>query len=770
MPEKPTYKDLEKTMCKQAEAKYRGIFEASKDAILIFDMDGVIREANPAASELYGYIHDEMIGLSGKDIVHSDHQHVFKEFVEKVSEGGIVHLESIDIRKDGSLFQVEVKGGGLTYNGDPHLLSIIRDVSEKKNLLSQLQATLEATVDGIIVVGIDGKIKVFSKRFKKIWNMPDSVLNSKDAKQVLTHVLDLIKEPEVLSRKVQAAFTEFNTNYFDTLYLKDGRIFEYYSRPQKINDKTIGRVWGFRDITDRKQAETALLESEAKYRELVQNANSIILRVDTKGNITFFNEYAEKFFGYKAEEVIGKNALNTILPETDSSGRNLADLVSSVKEHLEQYASNENENRLRNGKRVWVAWANKAVYDLKGDIKEFLCIGNDITERKSLEKQLKQSQKMEALGTLSGGIAHEFNNLLGIIIGNTELALDDVPEWNPAKDCLEEIRTASLRAKDVVRQIMSFARQTSAQRKPIQISTIIQESLKLIGTTIPTTIEINRQIRCESELILANPIEINQILMNLCTNSVHAMSDQTGILEVGLEAIALDSNSARQYEDLKPGEFVKLTVKDTGHGIRTNIIDKIFDPYFTTKDVDVGLGMGMAIVYGIVKKHDGAIKINSAVNKGTVVECLFPIIKDAGELQVVEIPEELPTGTETILFVDDEASLVKMVKQMLGRLGYLVTGKVSSIEALKAFQADPAQFDLIITDMAMPQMAGDQLVQKLFKIRSDVPVIICTGHSDRIDKEKAVALGVAAYQMKPYDKKVLANTVRRVLDEAKDRA
>ncbi len=770
MPEKPTYKDLEKTMRKQAEAKYRGIFEASKDAILIFDMDGVIREANPAASELYGYIHDEMIGLSGKDIVHSDHQHVFKEFVEKVSEGGIVHLESIDIRKDGSLFQVEVKGGGLTYNGDPHLLSIIRDVSEKKNLLSQLQATLEATVDGIIVVGIDGKIKVFSKRFKKIWNMPDSVLNSKDAKQVLTHVLDLIKEPEVLSRKVQAAFTEFNTNYFDTLYLKDGRIFEYYSRPQKINDKTIGRVWGFRDITDRKQAETALLESEAKYRELVQNANSIILRVDTKGNITFFNEYAEKFFGYKAEEVIGKNVLNTILPETDSSGRNLADLVSSVKEHLEQYASNENENRLRNGKRVWVAWANKAVYDLKGDIKEFLCIGNDITERKSLEKQLKQSQKMEALGTLSGGIAHEFNNLLGIIIGNTELALDDVPEWNPAKDCLEEIRTASLRAKDVVRQIMSFARQTSAQRKPIQISTIIQESLKLIGTTIPTTIEINRQIRCESELILANPIEINQILMNLCTNSVHAMSDQTGILEVGLEAIALDSNSARQYEDLKPGEFVKLTVKDTGHGIRTNIIDKIFDPYFTTKDVDVGLGMGMAIVYGIVKKHDGAIKINSAVNKGTVVECLFPIIKDAGELQVVEIPEELPTGTETILFVDDEASLVKMVKQMLGRLGYLVTGKVSSIEALKAFQADPAQFDLIITDMAMPQMAGDQLVQKLFKIRSDVPVIICTGHSDRIDKEKAVALGVAAYQMKPYDKKVLANTVRRVLDEAKDRA
>lgn len=521
------------------------------------------------------------------------------------------------------------------------------------------------------------------------------------------------------------------------------------------------------DITERQKAETALLESESKYRELVQYANSIILRIDTQGNLTFFNEYAQKFFGYKAEEIIGENAFDTIAPRTDSSGRNLDDLVSNIKAHPERYASTENENRLRNGERVWVAWTNKAIYDLKGNIKEILCIGNDITERKSLEKQLHQSQKMEALGTLAGGIAHEFNNILGIIIGNTELAVDDVPEWNPAKNCLDEIRLASLRAKDVVRQIMSFARKTSVQRTPIQISTIIQESLKLMRATIPTPIEIHRQIRCKSELILANVTEINQILMNLCTNSVHAMGDQAGILEIGLEAIILDSNSVRQYEDLKPGKFVKLTVKDTGHGIRTDILDKIFDPYFTTKDVDVGLGMGLAIVYGIVKKHAGAIKINSAADKGTYVEVLFPVIKDTGELEAVEIPEGLPTGTESILFADDEVSLVKMVKLMLGRLGYQVTGKDSSIEALKVFQKNPEHFDLIITDMAMPQMEGDRLVQELFKVRSDIPIIICTGHSDRIDEEEARRLGIAAFHMKPYDKKMLANTVRKVLDEAK---
>ncbi|MFO7560835.1 MAG: PAS domain S-box protein [Desulfobacterales bacterium] len=517
------------------------------------------------------------------------------------------------------------------------------------------------------------------------------------------------------------------------------------------------------DVTKRKQDEEALQKSEQKFRELVENINEVFYSVDDKGIVHYISSAMRGTLGYEPNDIVGRAFLDFIHPED-----RLRILEKFQKVFSGQSGSSEYRVLSKTGEYRWIRSSSMPIYD-NGRVVGLRGVFSDITKEKQRQGDLQQAQKMEAIGTLAGGIAHEFNNILAIILWNAELSIDDVPEWNPAKYSLEEIRTASLRAKGVVQQILSFAHKNPTTRKPIKIGSIIKESLKRIRVTIPVNIQIHQEILCDSEMILANSTEITQILVNLCSNSAHAMEEETGILEVRLETIILNDRSAAQYENLTAGAYVKLTVKDTGKGIDPKITNRIFDPYFTTKDVDRGSGMGLAVVIGIVKQHDGAIKVMSGAGKGTTAEVLFPVIEVQAETEVEE-SDDLPSGTERILFVDDEASLVKITKQLLERQGYEVVGKTNSAEALKLFQEEPDKFDLIITDMAMPEMPGDRLAQELIKIRSNIPIILCTGHSGRFDEEKAKELGIKAYTLKPLVKASLFKTVRKVLDEAKGSA
>ena len=395
----------------------------------------------------------------------------------------------------------------------------------------------------------------------------------------------------------------------------------------------------------------------------------------------------------------------------------------------------------------------------------------DITERKAaeaskqkLEAELRHAQKMEAVGTLAGGIAHEFNNILGIILGNAELAADDIPAGSLARFNLDEIRAASLRAKDVVRQLLTFSRKPEENRWPVNLVPVVKEAIKFLRSSIPSSIEIRQNIPYKCHTVLVDPTQVYQILINLATNAVHAMEEQGGVLQFILHNLTVNEDSLASEQKLEPGDYVVLEVKDTGVGIPAEFRERIFDPYFTTKEVGKGTGMGLAVVHGIVQAHGGSIQVEENPEGGTTFRVFFPASKL--EVETAEdAPEELPTGAERILFVDDEEPLAKLGALQLEKLGYQVVSVTDPKEALDLVSANPRQFDLLITDMTMPGITGDQLIREVLRLRSDMPAILCTGFSEKIDEEKARLIGARGYALKPLDRKDLATTVRKILDE-----
>jgi signal transduction histidine kinase len=392
------------------------------------------------------------------------------------------------------------------------------------------------------------------------------------------------------------------------------------------------------------------------------------------------------------------------------------------------------------------------------------------TERMRLEKQLRQSQKMESLGTLAGGIAHDFNNILGVILGYGELALMELPDVqeHPLRQNVASLLKAVTRAKELVRQILTFSRQTEESRRPINVNTIVKETLKLLRSTLPTSIDIKQNIAGESNLVLGTPTQIQQVIMNLCTNALYAMGGNRGTLTVDIQPIdvvdKVVTGDMVAFKEMEPGPYLLITVRDTGHGISPGILERVFDPYFTTKQPGEGTGLGLSTVHGIIKNYKGNITINSQRGKGTEVKVWLPTLVAAEEPEEEEF-QILPLGKEKILMVDDEEELLKSHRQILEQLNYSVVTCSCSIAALEIFRETPDDFDLIITDMSMPEMTGTQLTEEVFKIRPDIHIILCTGFSEFIDAKQAKTIGIKEFLMKPVDRQTLANIIRKVLDK-----
>jgi len=510
------------------------------------------------------------------------------------------------------------------------------------------------------------------------------------------------------------------------------------------------------EVKEREQAE----EERIRLATAIEQAAESVVITDRDGTIQYVNPAFESITGYGRKEAVGQN------PRILKSGKHrkefyahLWNTIASGKVWRGHFISKK-----KNGTLYEEEATISPIKNTSGEIINFVAVKRDVTEEIKLEGKLRQAQKMEAIGTLAGGIAHDFNNILSAIIGYTELAEYEIPEGSKTREKLKEVLKAGRRAKDLVKQILAFSRQGDQERKPLQIGHIVKEALKLLRASLPTTIEIRRNIEPYTGIIEADPTQIHQVLMNLCTNAAHAMNNKGGMLEVGIRNVEVENEDiGLEYPNVPPGRYVMLTIRDTGHGMSAGVVERIFDPYYTTKEKGEGTGLGLAVVHGIVKSHGGAITVYSEIGKGSTFNIYFPAIEKKVE-EEKETGEVIHTGHQRILFVDDEPALVDIGKKMLEHLGHEVIIRISSLEALEAFRNNPDRFDLVISDKTMPQMTGFDLARELKQIRPDIPIILCTGFSDTTDSDKAKAMGISGLVMKPIVMREMAETIKRVSD------
>lgn len=502
------------------------------------------------------------------------------------------------------------------------------------------------------------------------------------------------------------------------------------------------------------------IEEKLKFQaKLLDTVEQSVIATDLNGKILYWNPYSEKMYGWRQPEVLGLDLMDIIIPETNKKQAN--DKHNKIKKGNSW--SGEVHVQHRSGISFPALLTASPIYNDEGRLTGGISISIDLTEKKILESQLQQTQKMEGIGTLAGGIAHDFNNILAPIILHSQMAIEDLEPGNPLRANIKEIYKAGCRARDLVKQILTFARKGSDNKIILRASMVVNEATKFLRSTIPSTIDIRYNNNTTQDTIFANPTHINQIVMNLCTNASHSMQDSGGVIEVTLDNEDIKNKGNNILTELKSGKYLRLTVRDTGTGISPDIIDKIFDPYFTTKEPGKGTGLGLATLHGIVKKYEGDITVKSEPGKGTTFQVYLPLVENKIIVRKKEITA-IPKGSEHILFVDDEKAAVIAMQKILERLGYKVTATTNSIEALKLFKNNPDLFDILITDMTMPDITGKDLTLELRKIRPDIPIILYTGFSDSINEKEAEIIGINKFMIKPINKSDIANAIREVLD------
>ncbi len=703
---------------------------------------------------------------SVQEVIQKKHEHFY--FSRPVVEKNVNGDDSEPVEK-----MFEFHAYPIELDGKPCVIEFARDISDRLHAEEQLKKSQQKLVEREKIyrdaIELAGGVPYFLNYEKDEYDFVGpgiKKLTGYDVNEFSRQIWDRCEKElflldkhkfqntyEVVDRMLSGAETHWHANYrIETKTGEERWVSDSAIQIKNEQGKVIGSIGFMQDITQQivEEKNRILLETAIE-----QAAESIVI-TDKSGKIIYVNPFFEQLTGYSREEAIGQN------PRIFKSGRHDAEFYKQMWDTLNagRVWTGEITNKKKNGELFEEQVTMSPVVDSNGTIINFVAVKRDVSERKVLEQRLRQSQKMEAIGSLAGGIAHDFNNILMAAMGYAELVRSQLPENGDLYQHQTQIIQASIRAKQLINQILSFSRQTEQEKHTIKLALIVKEALKLLSASIPKTIQIISKIEAVDVYILGDPTQIHQVIMNLCTNAYHAMREKGGgMMTVSLDRPMKGQNGMSTSND----NYCVLTVSDNGAGMDEQTLERVFEPYFTTKKKGDGTGLGLSVVHGIVQDHRGLIDVKSELGRGTTVSVSFPVLDIQQDPSPTE-PMSLPTGNrERILVVDDEWPIVEMMKITLTQLGYQVDGFVSCHDAIGAFRNQPERYDLVITDMSMPQQSGIEVAQEIEAVRSGVPIVLCTGHVDHEQEKLIQKSNIQAVLFKPVLKKDLAETLFRCL-------